>query len=193
MSRRSKREYIEAVFLRYRHASREKKTLILDEFCETLGCHRKHAIRILRGFKRFTAPKPKKRGRSPVYRAKEILEPLKRIWRAANLPCSKRLKAILPLWLAGYSQSFGPLSPQVIKALRSISPATIDRVLKPVRSTYKKHGRATTKPGTLLAGRYRSRPTSGTRSGRGFWKRIRWPIAGNPYRACLPIRSIVSI
>jgi hypothetical protein len=150
MSRRSKREYVEAVFLRYRHASREKKKLILDEFCETLHCHRKHAIRALRGFKRFTAPKPKKRGRCPVYRNKEILEPLKRIWRAANLPCSKRLKVILPLWLPGYSESFGPLSPQVIKALRSISPATIDRVLQPVRSTYKKHGRATTKPGTLL-------------------------------------------
>jgi len=150
MSRRSKREYIEAVFLRYRHASREKKKLILDEFCETLHCHRKHAIRVLRGFKRFTAPKPKKRGRCPVYRSKEILGPLKRIWRAANLPCSKRMKAILPLWLPGYSQSFGPLSPQVIKALRSISPATIDRVLQPVRSTYKKHGRVTTKPGTLL-------------------------------------------
>ena len=150
MGRRSKREYIEAVFLRYRRASREKKKLIFDEFCKTLGCHRKHAIRVLRGFKRFTTPKPKKIGRCPVYRSKEILEPLKRIWRAANLPCSKRLKAILPLWLPGYSESFGTLSPQVIKALRSISPATIDRVLQPVRSTYKKRGRATTKPGTLL-------------------------------------------
>ena len=38
----------------------------------------------------------------------------------------------------------------MIKTLRSISPATIDRVLQPVRSTYKKHGRTTTKPGTLL-------------------------------------------
>ncbi len=60
------------------------------------------------------------------------------------------MKAILPLWLPGYSQSFGPLSPQVVKALRSISPATIDRVIKPVRSTYTRHGRATTKPSTLL-------------------------------------------
>jgi hypothetical protein len=31
-----------------------------------------------------------------------------------------------------------------------ISAATIGRVLKPVRSQYKKRGRATTKPGTLL-------------------------------------------
>jgi hypothetical protein len=38
----------------------------------------------------------------------------------------------------------------VIKALNTISPATIDRLLKPVRIRYKKHGRAFTKPGTLL-------------------------------------------
>jgi hypothetical protein len=150
MSPRSKREYIEAVFIRYKKASREKKKGILDEFCATLGYHRKHAIRVLRGFKRFTQPKPGKRGRTPVYGKEEILNPLKRIWLTANLPCSKRLKALLPLWLPGYSQVFEPLSLDAIKALKAISPATIDRLLKPVRSAYKTHGRSTTKPGTLL-------------------------------------------
>lgn len=54
MSPRSKKEYIEAVFLRYKKATRPQKKVILDEFCRTLGCHRKHAIRVLRGLKRFT-------------------------------------------------------------------------------------------------------------------------------------------
>lgn len=36
------------------------------------------------------------------------------------------------------------------KALLAISPATIDRLLAPVRIEYKKRGRATTNPGTLL-------------------------------------------
>ncbi len=31
-----------------------------------------------------------------------------------------------------------------------ISPATIDRILKPSKAKFKKHGRCTTKPGTLL-------------------------------------------
>ncbi|MBF8251589.1 MAG: Integrase [Deltaproteobacteria bacterium] len=57
---------------------------------------------------------------------------------------------ILPLWLPGYIKSFGPLSDDVAKALLTISPATIDRLLKPVKAEYKLHGRATTKPGTLL-------------------------------------------
>lgn len=150
MSPRSKKEYLEAIFLRYRNASWEKKTIILDEFCAASGYHRKHAIRLLRTFKRFTKPKPKKRGRLPVYHHQEILTPLTQIWLAANLPCSKRLKAVLSLWLPGYSRSFGELTPQVTKALLAISPATIDRLLTPVKSHYQGRGRATTKPGTLL-------------------------------------------
>lgn len=150
MSPRSKWEYVEAVFLRYKHSSRKEKTRILDEFCATCGYHRKYAIQLLRHFKRFTRPKPKKRGRKPVYEGDALMNPLKQIWLAANLPCSKRLKAILSLWLPGYARSFEPLSLPVIKALKRVSPATIDRLLKPIRMEYKKHGRSTTKPGTLL-------------------------------------------
>ena len=105
MSPRSKKEYIEAIFLRYKKATCKEKTIILDEFCATGGYHRKHAIRLLRRLKRFIKPKTKKRGRSPLYHREVILKPLKQIWLTANLPCSKRLKAILPLWLPGYVQS----------------------------------------------------------------------------------------
>src|SRR5512136_767952 len=150
MSPRSKKEYIEAIFLRYKKASRKERTLILDEFCATCGYHRKHAIRLLRRFRRFVKPKVRKRGRSPVYHRNIILKPLKKIWLAANLPCSKRLKVILPLWLPGYVQSFGPLPSKASEALLKISPATIDRLLLPTRIKYKKRGTTTTKPGTLL-------------------------------------------
>jgi len=150
MSPRSKKEYIEAIFLRYKKATCKEKTIILDEFCATCGYHRKHAIRLLRRFKRFIKPKAKKRGRSPVYHQEVILKPLKQIWLAANLPCSKRLKAILPLWLPGYVQSFGNLPSEVSQALLTISAPTIDRFLNPIRIQYKKRGRTTTKPGTLL-------------------------------------------
>ena len=150
MSPRSKREYLEAIHVRYKKASRKGRTLILDEFCATTGHHRKHAIRLLRGFKRFTRPKPGKRGRRPVYDHPDLLLPLKRIWLAANLPCSRRLKAIIAVWLPGYTQHFGDLFPKIHDLLRKISPATIDRLLVPVRVQYNKRGRTTTKPGTLL-------------------------------------------
>jgi hypothetical protein len=150
MSPRSKREYVEAVHRRYKNASRSERTIILNELCATCGYNRKYAIRLLRGFKRFTKPKPRKRGKPAVYPKDDILVPLRRIWLEANLPCSKRLQVILPLWLPGYGQYFGQLSEEVTNALLSISPATIDRLLKPVRIQYKKRGRSTTKPGTLL-------------------------------------------
>jgi 5S rRNA maturation endonuclease (ribonuclease M5) len=150
MSPRSKKEYTELTALRYKKASRKRKSAILDEFCATCQCHRKHAIRLLRGFRRFIKPKFKKRGRTPLYPKDSILKPIKQIWLAANLPCSKRLKVILPLWLPGYAQFFTPLPLPILKALKTISASTIDRLLSPTRSHYRNHGRSTTKPGTLL-------------------------------------------
>jgi hypothetical protein len=150
MSPQSKREYRDTVHLRYKKANRNEKTAILDEFCATCGCHRKHAIRVLRRFKRFTKPKQKKRRKPPLYQNESIIKPLKEIWLAANLPCSKRLKVILAIWLPGYVQFFGELSTNVMQALLNISPPIIDRILKPIRIQYTKRGKSTTKPGTLL-------------------------------------------
>jgi len=47
---------LQKIFLR-------KKTAILDELCSNRGYHRKHAIRVLRKFKRFRKPEIKKRGK----------------------------------------------------------------------------------------------------------------------------------
>jgi len=150
MSPRARMEYLEAIYLRYQKASFKEKTIILNEFCLNSGYHRKHAIRLLNHFKRFTKPKPKKRGKPSKYNKLSILKPLKKIWLAANLPCSKRLKVILPLWLPSYVKEFGSLSLEVVKALHRISPATLDRLLEPARVKYRGRGRTTTKPGTLL-------------------------------------------
>ncbi len=150
MSPRSKREYLAAIVKRYRSASRRIKTAILDEFCSTCGYHRKHALRLIRTFRRFTTKTPAKRGRRPLYDPELLRIPLKRIWKAANLPCSKRLKAIIALWLPGYIKTYGPIPEKTAIALLRVSAPTIDRILKPVRAEYAGHGRSTTKPGTLL-------------------------------------------
>jgi len=150
MSSRSKREYLEAIHQRYRAGTRKQKKLIWDEFCAACGYHRKHALRLLKKFRRFLKPKHERKGRAAVYQTESIFVPLKRLWLAANLPCSKRLKAALPLWLPGYAQLYGDLSEEVRKALQQISPSRIDRLLKPVRAKYTGRGKSTTKPGTLL-------------------------------------------
>jgi hypothetical protein len=150
MSPKSKEEYFEVLHKRYKEASRREKTVIINECCAVCGYHRKHAIRRLRGYKRFTKPKKKRKGKPSVYNQEAIIRPLKQIWLTANLPCSKRLKAILPVWLLKYIEHFGPLAEDVVRALLTISPATMDRILKPVRIRYQKRGKSTTKPGTLL-------------------------------------------
>jgi hypothetical protein len=53
------------------------------------------------------------------------------------------------LWLPFYGATFEPLTPGTRKLLLSISAASIDRVLQPVRVKLRK-GRCTTRPGTLL-------------------------------------------
>ena len=150
MSPGARMEHLDSIYIRYKRAAKLDKTLILDEFCATCGYHRKHAIRLLKNYKRFTKPKPKRRGAPSVYNKPSITEPLKRIWLAANLPCSKRLKVIISLWMPGYVKEYGALSLDVAKALYRISPPTIDRILKPLRAKYRLKGRCTTKPGTLL-------------------------------------------
>jgi len=150
MSPLAKEEYFEVLFKRYKEATRREKTKIIDECCKVCGYHRKHAIRRLRGYKRFAKPRKKRRGKPAVYNKEAVIRPLKQIWLTANLPCSKRLKAALPVWLPKYNEHFGQQAEEVIRALLTISPATIDRILKPVRVQYQKRGKSTTKPGTLL-------------------------------------------
>lgn len=150
MSQRAKREYLEAIHKRYKNAKRKGKNIILTEFCHNTHYHRKHAIRKINKFKRFIKPKHKQRGKHSVYKSEAITTALTNIWLKANQPCSKNLKAIIPIWLPFYAEEYGCLDYEIIKKLKKISPATIDRLFKPIRIKYTKRGRATTKPGTLL-------------------------------------------
>ena len=143
----SRREYLEAIRKRYRKASRKEKSVILGEFCATCGYNRKYAIRLLR--KPVTKDTSRKPGPAFQYDRELLLVPLKRIWFATDQMCSKKLKAAIPLWLPFYEEEHEPLPPVVRHKLIDMSPATIDRMLKTLRTLYKK-GRCSTKPGTLL-------------------------------------------
>jgi len=98
MSPKTVEEYTAIMAKRYKKAKkRNSKNLILNEYCRTIGCHRKHAIRKLNHFKFYVKPKRKKPGKRSKYNNPKILTPLKTIWSQDNLPCSKNLKAIIPL------------------------------------------------------------------------------------------------
>ncbi len=71
------------------------------------------------------------------------------IWEAAGYPWSRRLKALLPLWLPWATRRF-TIPPKVARQLLLISPPTIDRRLQPRKRQLKRRLYGRTKPGTLL-------------------------------------------
>ena len=145
----TKEEYISQFRLRYIHATKAMRHVILDEICNMFGYHRKYAIRLLNTKKQsLSNRKLSKRGRKSLYGDPMILQVLTDIWKATNLPCAKRLKAILPLWLPFYDKFIIP--DDITRKLNKISHATIDRLMATDRARCNKIGLATTKPGSII-------------------------------------------
>jgi hypothetical protein len=148
MGKNERQAYLQAIRLRYRRATRAAKGVILNEFCAVCGYHRKYAIKQLnRSRRKHPRGHP---GRPATYTPGILLTALKRIWFATDQMCSKKLKAALPLWLPFYDTAYEPLSPDIKAQLLSMSPATIDRLLKPVRAKAGRKGLCGTRPGSLL-------------------------------------------
>lgn len=144
MSLRSKRELFEAVKGRYHRADKSGRGSILTEFSANAGITRKYAIRLLnsgyrRGRKR---PGPKPRYQGDV----EFLGVLRQLWKLFHYPSGKVLKPQIPALMRFYALHHGAVSAAVQEKLLSVSSATIDRVLR----GYKRLGKGTTKPGSLL-------------------------------------------
>jgi integrase-like protein len=146
VSVRAKREYMQAIYQRYRHAGRSEKRRILDEFCQVVGYHRKHAIRLLNSPAPGAAGPPRRR--AATY-DRAAIEALRTIWEAAGYPWSLRLKALLPLWLP-WARRRLHLRPVVERQVLAISPRQIDRRLAAYRQQLRKRLYGRTKPGTLL-------------------------------------------
>ena len=66
MSQTAQWEYLRAIYMRYRWASRPLKQRILDEFYAVSGSHRKHALRLLHGPPPERS-RPRRRQRATTY------------------------------------------------------------------------------------------------------------------------------
>ncbi len=146
ISRQTKAELLGALRERYVRATTQEKTKALDEFIALAGCHRKHAIRLLAAIGSAAPDAPTVDRRTYGDAVREALVVL---WEAADRICSKRLKAILPgLITALEEHGHLALDPLIRHAVLSVSPATIDRLLAPVRSnaSTRKKRRTSTKP-----------------------------------------------
>jgi hypothetical protein len=148
MTRGSIEEYTEAVRGRYLKAMKKEKGRILDEFIQVSGYHRKAAIRLLH--RNGSPGRGNRRGRQRRY-GNEVVDALRQTWEASDRLCSKRLKPFLGE-LARVMRQHGELhlSTAAEAQLCQMSPATIDRILRPWRRLGGRRRLSTTKPGSLL-------------------------------------------
>jgi hypothetical protein len=165
MGPNEKRVYLEAIRGQYRVAGRKTKKHLLDVFCDVCGYNRKYAIVLLN--KPLRGARKAKRGRRPIYGEPRFLKVLHKIWKVSDYACSRRLKATIPLWLPHYERKHKAVDDETKKLLLSVSHATLDRILKPLRGRLGK-GLSGTKPSTLFLNRIPIRTDSSDIDKPGF-------------------------
>lgn len=144
----AKRELLAQSASRYQAASHVQKSIILDEFVATTDYARKYAIRLLTHPVPPIGPikRPRERRYGPVIQDAVILA-----WHAANDICAKRLVPFLEQLVPNLERhGHLSLSDDDRSQLLTISPATVDRLLRPLRHGERRRGMGTTKAGSLL-------------------------------------------
>ena len=146
---------------RYQKSSKKEKIVMLNEFIKIAGYNRSYAARILRKKKvlgyltiddrriKYTLSGKKKKKKK--HYDQDVLLALNQLWEEADSICSKRLAPFLAE-LIEVLEKHGEitLTREVKEKLLTISPATIDRLLAPIRKKQQIKGKSTTRPGSLL-------------------------------------------
>jgi len=144
-------KYLKQLQKRYHKASRQERSVILDEFVKTTGYHRKYAIAILGG-RCPHKPGPIRRPRRAIY-GQEEANAVEELAELFDQICSKRLRAAMDVELPRlYEAGSISISRRCYEKLLVISPSTMDR-LRAKRKREAVKGRSLTKPGTLLKDR----------------------------------------
>jgi hypothetical protein len=158
-------EIIKQTHQRYKAATKKEKKSILDEFTQISGYSRKYAAWILAHWERkvnavidgkpvqYVVGKRKQKprsGRPPRY-DKAFIAVMLQLWNLFDCLCGKRfvpfLRQTIPI-LAVWNELV--TTEDIKNKLMTVSPASIDRLLKPERDKYRLYGVSHTKPGSLL-------------------------------------------
>jgi len=146
--------------IRYRRATKKKKSKILDEFVALTRYNRCYAAYLLRYYYRqiilpgtstvFVCEKEDHRQKPKCY-GEKVKSVLEYIWRLLDQPCGKRLAPYLSEIIAVLKRC-GELDidEETELKLKTISAATIDRILGPVKRKEAFKPKSHTKPGSLL-------------------------------------------
>jgi hypothetical protein len=166
----SKKELVLTTKERYLKASKNERTVILDELCKNTGYNRKYAIQIMQADCDYN--KVARVGRKPrkkIY-GSDVMAVVINIWELLKYPCGARLQPNLLVTLEPMIR-FKEInaSETVMEKLKRISAKTIDRRLGKERKIRKldRH-RGTTRHGTLLKSSIPIRITNWDASEVGF-------------------------
>lgn len=122
---------------------------MLNEFCRTTGLHRKAAIRRLG---RPALRRARRRGRPRRY-GPALVPILTRLWALSDRPCSKLLAPGLPTLVSALERHGAlTLAPALRRLLLRVSPATLDRLLGPVRRRWGRQPRGRRASAATLKG-----------------------------------------
>lgn len=155
--------------LKYKRARKKEKGKILDTVIDLAGYNRSYAARVLRERAKPKVvgrarkgrqtiilvederTKTKKKRSRPRKYGKEVVAALRKVWVICDCICGKRLGPYL-CEIIPVLERLGEITidDEVRRKLLEISPATIDRLLAPVKKQYRLQARSNTKPGTLL-------------------------------------------
>jgi len=160
LSMQEKQHVGKEVALRYLHARKKEKGVMLQEFCATTGYSPPYAAYLLRRYaKRVilgavtlvpTRPSPWPRERKHVY-GPAVVAALVWMYHLAGELCGKRLEAAMPELLRAMARH-GTVVPDLLSAsLLRMGSATMDRLLREekTRGENRRHA-PRTKPGSLL-------------------------------------------
>ena len=127
-----RRKYVKLMEPRYRKAKRKERSQLLSEMEQVSKLHRKHVIRLLN----VQSLERKKRStpRSRTY-GLEVERVVLRVWESLDYICAERLTPSL-VRIAKHLASFGSLvlTTEVESQLATISPATVQRMLRKNRA-----------------------------------------------------------
>jgi hypothetical protein len=166
----SKHQICKEIFRRYQRAAKKEKGRLLKEYAETLGYNRDYLAHLLAnwGKTRYAVAGGKpvkyvakgaskarknacggKKGGRPKKYGPAFAALLYEIWEFFEWRCGKLLAPMLRL-MTGFLAEEYSLDDAACALLRSVSPATIDRLLAKEKARLRVRGKSLTRPGTLL-------------------------------------------
>jgi hypothetical protein len=134
MDMHARNQYLETLLRErgYHLRSKKEKSLLLDEYCQNTGQARKYVIRKIRSGG-YSKSGQRKRRRT-IYDGR-VMTALTRLWRIFDYPCGQRLAPLAKIETARLrAQGEITINDVVAEKLTRISPASIDRVLRKVKS-----------------------------------------------------------